>query len=205
MLSARLSQDSTESFLFRSCARGCDTNARRDSDHWLRHFPPLAMRDLTSMGCGIDWRRSFITTDRNPYYDSFVRWQFELLRRQGRVVKDKRCACATRCPRPCGSLCITQDKATLLSACWHEFSFSPMVSVIARFTLTRVQSLSMRLLTRRPFDSNMFLGPSVISMTAACAGCPYTRRRTGSRARTTTGRPARASTRRSTRWSRWRL
>ena len=64
----------------------------RDSDHWLRHFPPLAMRDLTSMGCGIDWRRSFITTDRNPFYDSFVRWQFELLRRQGRVVKDKRCA-----------------------------------------------------------------------------------------------------------------
>ena len=46
------------------------------------------------MGCGIDWRRSFITTDRNPYYDSFVRWQFELLRRQGRVVKDKRCASA---------------------------------------------------------------------------------------------------------------
>ena len=24
----------------------------------------------------IDWRRSFITTDRNKYYDSFVRWQF---------------------------------------------------------------------------------------------------------------------------------
>ena len=64
----------------------------RDSDHWLRHFPPLAMRDLAAMGCGIDWRRSFITTDRNPYYDSFVRWQFQLLRRQGRVVKDKRCA-----------------------------------------------------------------------------------------------------------------
>ena len=65
---------------------------RRDPDHWLRHFPPLAMRDMRSMGCGVDWRRSFITTDRNPYYDSFVRWQFELLRKQGRVVKDKRCA-----------------------------------------------------------------------------------------------------------------
>ncbi|KAK0709525.1 hypothetical protein B0T26DRAFT_678928 [Lasiosphaeria miniovina] len=29
----------------------------------------------TDFGCGIDWRRSFITTDANGYYDSFVRWQ----------------------------------------------------------------------------------------------------------------------------------
>ena len=36
------------------------------------------------MGCGVDWRRSFITTDVNPYYDSFIRWQFEVLRRQVR-------------------------------------------------------------------------------------------------------------------------
>jgi hypothetical protein len=34
------------------------------------------------MGCGVDWRRSFITTDMNPYYDSFVRWQFWTLKRQ---------------------------------------------------------------------------------------------------------------------------
>ena len=35
---------------------------------------------------------SFITTDVNPYYDSFVRWQFEVLHKQGKVVKDKRYA-----------------------------------------------------------------------------------------------------------------
>ena len=28
------------------------------------------------MGAHIDWRRSFITTDANPFYDSFIRWQF---------------------------------------------------------------------------------------------------------------------------------
>ena len=28
-----------------------------DSMHWLRYFPPLAVRDLKAMGCGIDWRR----------------------------------------------------------------------------------------------------------------------------------------------------
>ena len=54
----------------------------RHTDHWLRYFPPRAMRDIRALGCGVDWRRSFITTDVNPFYDSFVRWQFELLRRQ---------------------------------------------------------------------------------------------------------------------------
>lgn len=48
------------------------------------------MRDIKLMGCGVDWRRSFITTDVNPYYDSFVRWQFEMLKEKGLVVKDKR-------------------------------------------------------------------------------------------------------------------
>jgi hypothetical protein len=28
--------------------------------------------------------RSFITTDVNPYYDSFVHWQFEVLHKQVR-------------------------------------------------------------------------------------------------------------------------
>jgi len=54
----------------------------RESAHWLQYFPPLAERDLRAMGCGVDWRRSFITTDMNPYYDSFVRWQFWTLKKQ---------------------------------------------------------------------------------------------------------------------------
>lgn len=62
----------------------------RDTAHWLKYFPPLAMRDMKAMGCGVDWRRSFITTDMNPYYDSFVHWQFWTLKEQGKVVKDKR-------------------------------------------------------------------------------------------------------------------
>lgn len=104
------------------------------------------MRDLKSMGCGIDWRRrhvcgmvfwcvrvcvwrrwgcrcgwvgrwvgdcwahvtpaqlaaanctclpapacSFITTDVNPYYDSFVRWQFNVLHKQVRALALSRC------------------------------------------------------------------------------------------------------------------
>lgn len=64
--------------------------AFRVSSHWLGYFPPLAVRDMKAMGCGVDWRRSFITTDVNPYYDSFVQWQFNTLKRLGKVVKDKR-------------------------------------------------------------------------------------------------------------------
>ena len=37
-----------------------------------------------------DWRRSFITTDVNPYYDAFVRWQFELLKEMNLVRFGKR-------------------------------------------------------------------------------------------------------------------
>jgi leucyl-tRNA synthetase len=61
-----------------------------DAHHWLYYFPPFAMEDLKDMGAAIDWRRTFITTDVNPYYDSFVRWQFETLKAQGKVKFGKR-------------------------------------------------------------------------------------------------------------------
>ena len=59
--------------------------SNRDPYYWLEYFPPLAVRDLKAMGCGADWRRSFITTDVNPYYDSFVRWQMQKLKAAGKV------------------------------------------------------------------------------------------------------------------------
>lgn len=40
-----------------------------DAQYWLEFFPPLCKRDLTALGCRIDWRRQFVTTDANPYYD----------------------------------------------------------------------------------------------------------------------------------------
>ena len=38
----------------------------------------------------VDWRRSFITTDANPFYDSFVRWQFHHLKEGGKIQFGKR-------------------------------------------------------------------------------------------------------------------
>lgn len=60
-----------------------------DPRYWLKYFPPLAIRDLKRMGAAVDWRRSFITTDLNPYYDAFVRWQFLKLR-NGYLANGKR-------------------------------------------------------------------------------------------------------------------
>lgn len=50
-----------------------------DAQHWLRYFPPRAVKDLKRLGLAVDWRRTFVTTDANPYYDAFVRWQFNTL------------------------------------------------------------------------------------------------------------------------------
>jgi len=48
------------------------------------------MSDLKALGLKTDWRRSFITTDVNPYYDSFVRWQFLTLKDRGKIKFGKR-------------------------------------------------------------------------------------------------------------------
>jgi len=61
-----------------------------DADYWIRYFPPLAQSDLKDMGVKVDWRRQFITTDANPYYDAFVRWQFNKLQKERKIKFGKR-------------------------------------------------------------------------------------------------------------------
>ncbi|KAF2205196.1 leucyl-tRNA synthetase [Delitschia confertaspora ATCC 74209] len=61
-----------------------------DPYYWIKFFPPLAVRDLTSFGARIDWRRQFVTTDANPYYDSFVQWQMRRLKEMDKIKFGKR-------------------------------------------------------------------------------------------------------------------
>ncbi|KAI9592671.1 hypothetical protein BDF19DRAFT_450584 [Syncephalis fuscata] len=56
-----------------------------DPLQWLSYFPDLALKDIEALGCKNDTRRSFITTDVNPYYDSFVRWQMNKLYALGKI------------------------------------------------------------------------------------------------------------------------
>nr|XP_036222723.1 leucine--tRNA ligase, cytoplasmic [Bactrocera oleae] len=61
-----------------------------DTEHWLNYFPPLAIKDLKNLGIHVDFRRTFITTDANPFFDSFVRWQFLHLKNRGKIMYGKR-------------------------------------------------------------------------------------------------------------------
>ncbi|XP_011499345.1 PREDICTED: leucine--tRNA ligase, cytoplasmic [Ceratosolen solmsi marchali] len=61
-----------------------------DSAYWLHYFPPIAVEDLKKFGLCVDWRRSFITTDANPFFDSFVQWQFYHLRKKNKIKYGKR-------------------------------------------------------------------------------------------------------------------
>lgn len=45
-----------------------------DPYYWIHYFPPLNKVDLMRFGAPVDWRRAFITTDANPYYNSFIEW-----------------------------------------------------------------------------------------------------------------------------------
>ncbi len=60
-----------------------------DPMHWLEIFPRAAQEHLAGLGAAVDWRRSFLTTDLNPPYDAFVRWQFRRLKEGGYVRIDK--------------------------------------------------------------------------------------------------------------------
>lgn len=60
-----------------------------DPKYWVEYFPKEAEKDVKSIGASIDFRRSFITTELNPHYDKFIRWQFRKLKEKGYVVKGK--------------------------------------------------------------------------------------------------------------------
>ena len=79
-----------------------------DPQHWLQYFPPLCRRDLTTLGARIDWRRSFVTTDANPYYDAFVRWQMNRLRQLKKIKFGKRYTIYS--PKD-GQPCMDQDRS----------------------------------------------------------------------------------------------
>ncbi|KAG9508813.1 Leucine--tRNA ligase, cytoplasmic, partial [Fragariocoptes setiger] len=61
-----------------------------DPEYWFAYFPAQAKTDLEAFGLGVDWRRTFITTNANPFYDSFVKWQFLRLKEKNKIRFGKR-------------------------------------------------------------------------------------------------------------------
>ena len=60
-----------------------------DPKYWVDYFVPYAEKDFKGMGITVDWRRSFVTTSLNPWYDKFIRWQFNKLKSKNYVIKGK--------------------------------------------------------------------------------------------------------------------
>lgn len=79
-----------------------------DPYYWLTYFPPIAIADHHALGTRIDWRRSFMTTPANPYYDAFVRWQMNKLHALGKIKFGERYTIYS--PKD-GQPCMDHDRA----------------------------------------------------------------------------------------------
>uniref|UniRef100_A0A1J3IX15 leucine--tRNA ligase n=2 Tax=Noccaea caerulescens TaxID=107243 RepID=A0A1J3IX15_NOCCA len=103
----------------------------QDPYEWLHYFPPLAVEDLRAYGLGCDWRRSFVTTDVNPFFDAFVRWQMRKLKSMGKIVKDRRYTIFSPLD---GQPCADHDRATGEGVQPQEYTLIKM-EVAKPFTL----------------------------------------------------------------------
>jgi leucyl-tRNA synthetase len=94
--------------------RSCDVPEEEipqfvDPLKWLEYFPPYGAQDLKAFGCFIDWRRSFITTSVNLFYDAFIRWQFNHLREGNKIKFGKRPSVFSILD---GQVCADHDRAS---------------------------------------------------------------------------------------------
>ncbi len=90
---------------------------------WLKYFPGENANDLITFGLKSDWRRTFITTDVNPYYDSFIRWQFNKLRAYQKIAFGKRAAIYSPLD---GQPCADHDRASGEQAQPQEYTLIKM-------------------------------------------------------------------------------
>lgn len=54
-----------------------------DPNKWIEYFPLKGLEHIKSFDLMVDTSRSFVTTDINKFYDSFIQYQFEKLSRSG--------------------------------------------------------------------------------------------------------------------------
>jgi leucyl-tRNA synthetase len=61
-----------------------------DPHFWLEYFPPIGQADLETFGVGVDFSRSFVTTERQKFYNKFIEWHFNKLYKSGKIKFGKR-------------------------------------------------------------------------------------------------------------------
>ncbi|KAK9497214.1 hypothetical protein O3M35_004573 [Rhynocoris fuscipes] len=80
-----------------------------DPQSWLEYFPKVAKEDLKRFGIQVDWRRTFITTDANPFFSAFVEWQFRKLYESEKIKYGKRYTIYSSLD---GQPCMDHDRST---------------------------------------------------------------------------------------------
>lgn len=135
--------------------------------YWMEYFPPQAMADLSGLGFHIDWRRSFITTDKNPFYDAFVCWQFNKLKAQNRIKFGKRHTIFSPLD---GQPCLDHDRQSGEGVEPKEYTIIKIEVVSfpdsdVRFDLVRGQKVFLGAATLRPEtmygQTNCWVGPEL--------------------------------------------
>ncbi|MEM0480810.1 MAG: leucine--tRNA ligase [Candidatus Aenigmatarchaeota archaeon] len=57
--------------------------------YWIEYFLPKAKEAFKKLGCAIDWRRAFTTTELDAHYNKFIEWQYLTLKEKGYISKGK--------------------------------------------------------------------------------------------------------------------
>jgi leucyl-tRNA synthetase len=61
-----------------------------DPNYWADYFPEVSKTVVRRFGIASNNAKSFITTEKNPYYDAFARWHFQKLYEKKHLVFGKR-------------------------------------------------------------------------------------------------------------------
>ncbi|KAF2754237.1 leucyl-tRNA synthetase [Pseudovirgaria hyperparasitica] len=121
--------------------------------YWLQYFPKLWQEHFTAFGCSIDWRRSFITTEANLFYDSFVQWQMRRLKELGKIRFGKRYSIYSPKDR---QPCLDHDRAEGESVRTQEYT-------AIKCKVKQWSEQAQRILEGKiPADANIYMVPATL-------------------------------------------
>eukprot|EP01083_Nonionella_stella_P174936 607774_1 len=121
-----------------------------EPEKWLSYFPPLGLDHLKRFGLKADFRRAFITTDQNPFYNRFIEWQFNTLHKRGYVKFGKRMSVFSPLD---GQPCADHDRASGEGVQPQEYTLIKMKVIPGPTPQTEVKSDELE----EFYDRNIFL------------------------------------------------
>ena len=133
-----------------------------EAEKWLKYFPPFGREDLKLFGTSIDFRRSFITTNQNPFYDSFVRWQFNTLKKKEKISFGKR---ANVYSARDGQVCADHDRSS-------GEGVGPQEYVLIKIQVIEPEKISKNLENKKVFLAPATLRPETMYGQTNCYVLP---------------------------------